>query len=242
MTHVGTPGGATGAATDPSTRWLFRTGGIAALLLVAGYLATFPLYAAVGGPPPNGAEARLAHYAPHLAGWWGILYLMVFTDLLYLVAWLALHEALRGADRNWSLLSLVCAGLFVGLDLAVTWPNHAAMFDLSKGYAAAAGDAERARIIAAAGFGSAAMDSQMLGIYGMFIPSMGPLFAGLAMWKGGFDKIAAVIAFLIGLTGLVGAAGPYFSRAFEVMQVPNALLVMVWFGFVGVRLVRLGRR
>lgn len=238
MTPAGTPAGATGTPPD---RTLLRVGGISALVLVAGYLATFPLYAAVGGPPPTGAEARLAHFAGHLTGWWGILWLMVFTDLLYLVAWLALHQALKGAAHTLSLLSLVCASLFVGLDLAVTWTNHASLFVLADQYAAAAGAAERAPLIAAAGFPDAVMVSPLPSVYAVLIPSAGPFLAGLAMWKAGFSRAGAVVAVLIGLTGVAAVAGPYLSKAFDLMHVPNALLVTLWFGLVGARLVRLGR-
>lgn len=220
---------------------LFRLGGLAALILVAGYFATFPLYAAVGGPPPSGAEARLAHYAGHLPGWWGILALMVSTDFLYLVAWLALHQALKTVDRNTSLLSLVCAASFVGLDLAVTWPNHAALFVLGKSWAATADEAQRAALVAAAGFPSAVMDSPLPSLYAILIPSIGPFLAGLVMWKGGFSRVAGVLAFLVGATGVLAFAGPYLSEAFSLAHVVNALLVMVWFAWTGVRLFRLGR-
>lgn len=223
---------------DRSDRQLLRAGGISALVLVAGYLATFPLYAVVGGPPPSGSEARLAHYAAHLPGWWGILGLMVSTDILYLIAWYALHQVLKSSDRNVSLLSLVCATLFVGLDLAVTWPHHAAMFVLGETYAVADA-ADKAAIVAAAGFPAALLDSPLPGIYAIIIPSIGPFLAGLVMWKSKLSRTGAILALLIGLTGVPSVAGPYVSKSLELLHVPNALLVMAWFAVVGVRLLQL---
>jgi hypothetical protein len=224
----------------PSDRQLLRAGGIAAIVLVAGYFATFPLYAVVGGPPPSGSEARLAHYAAHLPGWWGILGLMVFTDFLYLIAWYALHQVLKSTDRNLSLLSLVCAVLFVGLDLAVTWPNHAAMFVLGESYAVAEA-ADKAAVVAAAGFPAALLDSPLPGVYAIIIPSIGPFLAGVVMWRSNLSRSGAILAFLIGLTGVPSVAGPYVSKSLDLLHVPNALLVMAWFAVVGVRLLQLAR-
>ncbi len=231
----------TAATIDARGTWLLGTGGVAALVLVAGYLATFPLYALVGGPPPSGTEAHLAHYARHLPGWWGILGLMVFTDLLYLVVGLALFQALRGIHGGLMILALACKVLFVFLDLAVTWTNHAALFVLGSQYAAAATEAERAASLAAAGFAGAVMDSPLPGIYAILIPAIGIFLASLVMLKGIFNKSTAILGLAVGLSGVVAVAGPYVSKALDFAHVVNALLATAWFFLVGVRLYRLRR-
>lgn len=228
-----------GAGFDATDRRFLRAGGVSALVLVAGYFATFPLYAMVGGPPPPAAEASLAHYAAHLPGWWGICALMVFTDFLYITAWLALHRALRGAAPSLSVLSLVCAFLFVGLDLAVTWTSHAALFVLAEAYGAATA-ADRPAIVAAAGYPAALMASPIPALYAILVPSLGPFLAGLAMSRAGFGRTGAVLAGLIGGTGIAAFVGPMVSPSLVSLNVPNALLVMVWFAYVGIRLYRLG--
>lgn len=225
---------------NASDRWLFRAGALSAFVVVAGYLATFPLYAQVGGPPPSGVEANLEHYGQHLGGWWAILWLMVSTDLFFAVTWLALYQALRGVDRNLMLLALGFAGLFVALDLALTWPCHAVLFALSGSYAEAA-EGGRAAIVAAAGFPALAMESALLRIYGILFPALGIALAGPVMRKAAFGRSAALVAFLVGITGVVAVAGPFLSKALTLAPVVNALLVMLWFLLVGVRLLRLAR-
>jgi hypothetical protein len=69
-------------AVNSEGKWLLRVGGISAFVLVIGYLLTFPIYAWVGDAPPNAVEAQLNYFAEHATGWWAILGLMVFTDLL----------------------------------------------------------------------------------------------------------------------------------------------------------------
>jgi len=227
------------AAADPSDRSLFRVGAVCAFVLVAGYLATFPLYAAVGGPPPSGAEAHLAHYGGHLGSWWGILGLMVSTDLLFAVAWLALYQALKGVSRVLMLLALLCVGLFVTIDLAVTWPSHAALFGLSRDFAAAT-EAQRPVLIAAAATVAAVLESPLLGVYIVIFPSLGIFLSGLVMLKGGLSRSTAIVAVLAGVTAVVAVVGPYLSKALDLAHVVNALLVMLWFVFAAVWLRRRG--
>lgn len=233
--------GAPAVEVDAGNRWIFRAGSLSAFLLVAGYLATFPLYALVGGPPPSGIEAHLAHYGGHVAGWWGILGLMVSTDLLFAVVWLALYQALERVHRHLMLLALVCEGLFVTLDLAVTWPSHAALFVLGGNYVGAT-EAQRTTIVAAAGFPSAVLESPVAAIYAVLFPALGIFLAGLVMLKGGFSKSTAIVAILVGATAVVAVAGPYLSKALDLAHVVNALLVTVWFLLVAIRLHQLARR
>jgi hypothetical protein len=226
---------------DPEGKGLYRVGGIATLVLVIGYFLTFPVYAKVG-IPPNGAEARLIYYAGHLPGWWTILGLMVSTDLLYVIIWLALYQALKGINRNLLLLAIACKGLFVILDLGVIWTNHAALFTLSSSYAAATSDAQRALLTAAAGAPAAVLDSLLLRIYAILFPSFGTLFAGFVMLKGIFSKGTAYLAFAVGITGILSVVDPLFFGASDPMHIINALLATLWYLLVGWRLYRLGQQ
>ena len=116
---------------DPDGKWIYRAGGLSGLIMGIGYLLTIPvaiLFA--GGFPPSGVEAQLAFYAEHAAGWWAITGLMVFTDLLHVPFFLALYQALKGINKYMMLLALACAGLFVALDLAVTWTSFPALIIL----------------------------------------------------------------------------------------------------------------
>jgi hypothetical protein len=134
---------------DAEGKWLYRVGGISALLVGIGYLITIPLYAYVGAAP-SGAEARLIYLAENTTVWWAIFGLMVLTDFLFVPVGLSLNLALKGINRNAMLLATACMGLFVVLDVAVTWASYAALITLSGSYAAATNDTQRAVFVAAA--------------------------------------------------------------------------------------------
>jgi hypothetical protein len=143
-------------AVDPDGKWLYRVGGICALVLGIAYLVTIPLYAHVGAPP-SGGEAWLKYLAGKTTEWWAILSLSVLTDLLYVPVALALYIALKGINRNAMLLATALVGLFIVLDLAVTWTNYAPLITLSSNYAAATNDAQRMVYVAAANYASAVL-------------------------------------------------------------------------------------
>jgi len=227
-------------AVDPDGKWLYRVGGISTFILVIGYLLTFPVYAWVGDAPPSSVEAQLSYFAGHATGWWAILGLMVFTELLLVPIFLALYLSLKGINRNAMLLAIACKGLFVALDLAITWTAYSALITSGGNYAGATTDAQRAVFVAAAGYPSAMLDSPLLGIYAILIPSLGVLLTGLVMLRGIFNRTTAYLALAVGITGIV-FMGSYIAGALGIFRIINALLVTVWYLFVGYRLYRLGR-
>jgi hypothetical protein len=111
-------------------------GGISALTLGIAYIIIIPLFAHVGAPPTGGEVwLKYLHWLKYLQGkttvWWTILWLCVLTDFLYIPVALALYFALERVNRSAMLLASVFVGLFVALDLAVTWANYAALLTLS---------------------------------------------------------------------------------------------------------------
>src|SRR5215813_13024602 len=136
-----------GLAVDPQGAWLYRVGGISALLVGVAYVITIGLYVGVGVPPSGGGEARLQYLVGKSAEWWAILGLSVFTDLLFVPLALALYRALKGVNRDVMAVATACVALFVVLDLAVTWPNYSSLIALSGDYAAATSDAGRAAYV-----------------------------------------------------------------------------------------------
>jgi len=158
--------------------WLYRVGGISSFVLVAGYFLTFPVYAWVGDPPPSGIEAQFADFAEHATGWWTILGLMVFMDILYIPAFLSLYQALKEINRNAMLLVAVFKGFIVSLVLPITWTSCSALIISGVNYAAAKRDAQKAALIATAGYPSVMHDSPLLGTYAILIPSLVFLLAG----------------------------------------------------------------
>ena len=159
-------------AVDPDGKWLYRVGGISALALGIAYIITIPLYASVGAPP-SGGEATLTYLAGKTTVWWAILGLSVLTDLLFVPVALSLYLALKGVNRSAMLVATAFLGLFIVLDLAVTWTNYASLITLSGNYAAATTDAQRAAYVAAANYASAVLKSTLEAVYSILVPSLG---------------------------------------------------------------------
>lgn len=231
----------TANAAEQDGNWLYRVGGISAFVLVIGYLLTFPIYASVGDAPPTGVEDQLKYFAGHSTGWWMIMGLMVFTDLLYLPIFLSLYQALKGLNKGAVLIGTLLAGLFVALDLAITWTAYSALITSGTHYAAATSDAQRAVFVAAAAYPSAMLDSPLAGTYAILIPSLGILLIGLVMLRGIFNKTTAYWALAVGLTGIV-FMGSYAVGALAVVRIINALLATIWYLLVGFRLYRLAQQ
>jgi hypothetical protein len=97
---------------DTDGRWLYRVGGISALVLGAPYIVIFPLYAHVGAPPSDG-EAWFLYLAGKTTVWWALPGRSVLTDSLFVPVALALYLALRRVHRDAMLIATAFVGLFV---------------------------------------------------------------------------------------------------------------------------------
>jgi hypothetical protein len=230
------------SAADPDGKWLYRVGGISALLLGIGYLVTIPLYVQVGAPPSGGGEAWLTYLVGKTTVWWAILGLSVLTDVLYIPVALALYLALKGISRNVMLVATAFVGLFVVLDLAVTWPNYASLITLSGNFAAATGDIQRAAYVAAANYASTVLASNLEAVYSIGFLSVGMLLIGVVMLKGVFGKTTAYLGMVTGILGIVAVAGPPFVSALRLTVIIASVLTTVWVLLVGYRLFGLGRQ
>lgn len=228
-------------SVDPEGRWLYRMSGIAAFVLVVGYFLTFPIYFWVGDQPAIGVEAQLAYFAEHAGGWWAIVFLMVFTDLLIVPIFFGIYTALKHVNKGLMLVALAFkAFLFVILDLAVTWTAYSTMIISGVKYSTVASEAQGAALVAGAAYASAMLDSPLFGTYAILIPSLGVFFAGLVMFKGVFNKATAYVALAIGLTGIL-FIGSYFIDSLSVFRYINALLAAAFYLLAGFRLYKLGK-
>lgn len=210
-----------------------RAGGLAALALGVAYVITIPLYAYVGAPPSTG-EAWLRYLAGKTTIWSMIAALSVLTDLLYVPVALSLYLVLRRVSRNVMLVASAFVGLFVVLDLAVTWSNYASLIMLSSGYATATTDAQRAAYVAAANYPSSVLSSGLEPVYAIGTLSFAILLIGLVMLRGGFGRIGAVLGLITGVLGIIAMA------RVGVVIILNAVFATAWILYVGYRLYRLG--
>jgi hypothetical protein len=138
-------------------------------------------------------------------------------------------------------LAIACIGLFIALDLALTWTAYSVLITTGSHYAAATTDARRAVFVAAAGYPSALLVSPLLGAYAILIPSLGIFLTGLVMLRGIFNKTTAYLALAVGITGIV-FMGSYITGSLGLFRIINALLATVWYLFVGFRLHKLGHQ
>lgn len=228
-------------AIDPEDAWMHRVGGVSALVLGIAYVITIGLYASVGAPPnAEGGEAWLAYGAGKTTAWWAILALSVLTDVLFVPVVFSLYLALRGVGRGAMALAVAFVLLFVVLDLAVTWPNYAALISLSDGHGASTG-APRAADVAAATYASAVLGSRLFAVYAILVPSMGILVASLVMLHGTLGRIAAYVGVLTGILGIVSVVGPLFWNPLGDAVILTSLFTIAWVLLVGYRLRRLGQ-
>ena len=223
---------------DPDGKWLYRVGGISALVIGIAYIIIFPLFAHVGGAPSSGGEVWLSYLEGKTTVWWAILGLCVFTDFLFVPLALSLYRALERVNRDAMLVATAFVGLFVVLDLAVTWTNYASLLTLSGLHAAATADAQRAAYVAAANYASAVLASRTEVFYSIVDLSVAILMTGFVMLrgKGIFSRATAYLGLAAGIFGIISIAG------FFVIIIINALLTTAWVLFVGYRLFRLGQK
>lgn len=227
---------------DPDGKWLDRVGGISALAFGIAYIIIIALYVPMGAAPSD-AEAKLTYLAENTTPWWGIIGLSVLTDFLLVPVALALYVALQGTNRNLMLLATAFVGLFVVLDLPLTWLNFAVLMNLSGSYAAATSEAQRAVFVAAAQYSSAVINSSLIFVYNTLTLSIGILLTGLAMLKGIFNKGTAYVGVVTGILGVVAVAGSYVVSAFgTIVVIIASTLTMVWVFLIGYRLLRRGQQ
>jgi hypothetical protein len=143
--------------------------------------------------------------------------------------------ALKRINRNAMLIASSFVGLFVVLDLAVTWSNYAALLTLSGLYDVATNDMQRAAYVAAAHYPSAVLASHLEIVYAIAILSFAILVIGWVMLNGVFSRTTAYVGMATGILGIASLAGWW------VTIILNAVFATVWLFFVGSRLWRLAR-
>jgi hypothetical protein len=84
-------------------------------------------------------------------------------------------------------------GLFVVLDLAVTWTNHAALITLGEHSATATIDIQRATDVGAATYASAVLESSLEAIYSDLILSVGELVISVVMHRAHVSRGTAYV-------------------------------------------------
>jgi hypothetical protein len=228
----------TATDTDPDLRVLYRAGGLSAIVLAVLYVVITGVYVAAG-LVPTGVEAWLSYLAGKEVAWWAIVGLSVFTDVLYVPVAVALYAALSSVNRNAMLVGVGFLVLFVILDLAITWPNYAVLITLSGEYRAAASDAQRAALVATASYPAAILESSLLAAYVILVPGLGILVIGLVMLRSVLGRAAAYLGVGTGIMAIVAVLGAFVLEPLGTLAILAAVLTLIWFFVVGLRLLRL---
>lgn len=226
---------------NSNMKGLYRVGGMSAIVLSMSYIIITVLYV-LGGALPSGGEEWLKHLAKHTLEWQAILGFSVLTDILFIfVAW-SLYCALKKINKNAILTGIGFLGLFVILDLAVTWPNYASLINLSGKYAAAINDTERMTFVAAANYAYGVLSSSLFAVYAILVPALGILIIGLVMLKGTFSKVTAYLGVVTGILGIISVVGPFFFTALGMIAIITSVFTTVWVLFVGFKLLKLSQQ
>lgn len=241
----------TDAEADYRWRWLYKVGGVTALLIPVMYLVTASIVLpAYRDPfPTNVTEWFTVFQNDWLTG----LFFLGFADIVITIASgpmsLALYTALRRVNRT--CMAIATPFAFVGIAVYLATNTAFAMLSLSSQYAAATSEAQRA-VFLAAGQATLAVTEGTGGYTGMALVLVAGLIMSAVMLQSkSFGKVTAwvgILAFVLLLTTVpfggyaeVTPRGPVLTAIIYASNYGGGLLSLVWYILVGLRLLQLGR-
>jgi hypothetical protein len=225
-------------AADPRWKGLYRAGGFAALFSVALILAAIIVH--IAWPPPAWSAGAAIHWFTRFQDNWllgllGLDLLIVIGLVLGVPIFLALYVALRHAGE--SAMAIATTIALIGTVLHLTSNTALEMLSLSRAYAAATTEAQRAMFLAAgeatlaAYYGTAFQVSYVLGYAAKIV-------IGAVMLRSVvFSKATAYVGMLTGIVGL----SFYVPTIGIFLSIFSVLLLAIWNFLVGRRLLQLGR-
>ena len=228
--------------TDSGKASLYRSGGVAALILLLYCLATMIVVVVVGTAPGTAAETFAMLQNNRIVGLLRLDILTLFMMPLYYLLFPSICVALWRTDGLYA--ALATALVFVGLTLFLATPSALSMLALADKYAAATNEATRGQLLAA---GEAIAASDMwhgtgATVGGLLLQS-GALWISVVMLKGRvFSKAVAwsgILTHGLDLAHLIIL--PFVPTAGIVLMAIGGVLYLVWLPLVGFRLFQLGR-
>ncbi len=237
---------------DSNWSFLFKIGGVAALICAAMYPVTLAFFIPVnraGTTPGTVLEWFTMFQKDPLTG----LFLLGLADIFIVILWipmaLALYAALNQNGKAWA--KVAAALVLVGSAVYLATNTAFSMLMLSRQYAAAGTEVEQI-IARAAGQAILAINEGTGAYTGMPLVWLGGLILSILMLKSKtFGKAAAWVG-IVGL-GLLAASIPFAgytttgpaadaTRAIvAVTYIGGGLLSLAWYILVGIRLLKLGR-
>jgi hypothetical protein len=224
--------------TEPTTRVVYRIGGVSIAIVGILYFVGAALSIALG-PAPSGGEDYLKALAGHALLARVDFAAFSLVDVLLIPSWLALYVALRSTGRALLLVAGVCFAVNLVVDLGVTELSSFVLVDHAERYGAAATDAQRAAVLAAATDIRDVLPAATMASF--VVSSVGYLLAAIATYRAVFRRAIGIVGIAGSIEGVL--AGFYvLVPAFAAFILPCLVTVGLWAIFVGIRLVRLTLR
>ncbi len=219
---------------DAGWGWLYKAAAAAALLSAL----FFPIQIAVFmlNPPPETAAGWFTLFQQNkLVGLIDLDLLLMVDEVLVIFIFLAFYVALRRIHPALTLigaaLSLFSTILFITCNPAFT------MLSLSGQYAAGAGEAQRAALLAAGQAVLANWEGSAFNV-AYIIGSIGPLFTCAVMLRS--KLFSRAIAYLGILANLI-ALGLYVPQVGIYISIFSVVFLWVWYILLAARFIRLSR-
>jgi len=234
---------ATSETKDSVFKTLCKVGGIASLLFLIYSMITMVILTVFGVQPNTAIECFTMLQTNHILGLLRMDLLTAFVMPLYFLIFLGLFIALKGSDSAYSIIAIIC--VFVGVTLFIATPSALSMMNLSDKYAMATTEIEKNQLIAA---GEAILSADMFhgtgAIIGRFLIQVGALIFSIEMLRGKtfnkFTGFVGIIAHGLDLVHLIFML--IMPAAGNILMAIAGTLYLLWFPFVGVRLIQIGKK
>jgi succinate dehydrogenase/fumarate reductase cytochrome b subunit len=224
------------------SRWLYRLAGCSGIAIAVGYVFITAGFVISGIPLPKGAEAWVAYMAGKSNIWWGIIWLSIITDILYLPVAAGLYRLLKNVHRGMLVTAGALYALFVVLELSNTYTNFPAIIELVSRYGLATTEAQRALYLSAIEYASTAFQTPVAPFYTIFVPSIAVILFSIVMLKSAkFSRIAAYIGISSGAINAFSVIGGLFSGSLGQLVVVGSVLALFWKFAVGVKFLKFAR-
>jgi len=229
---------------DPAYASLYRLGGLAAWLVA--FLTVAEIVAFVLFPPPSTIPDwfRLFQSSPiiGIVDFWGLEAPMY---AMFALVFLALFAALKEVDKSG--MAIVVALAMLGIAVFLATNNPFSMLALSRQFADVTTEASRSHLLAAGEALLANTNQRAVGGFniGLFLISVAGLIVSWAMRKAPSFRRPTTY---LGMAAFGFALADYVRQVLTssvvvalLVIIPGALLLVVWFVLVGLRLWQLGR-
>jgi hypothetical protein len=218
--------------------------GVAAL--VVAFLTVIEIVSFIIFPPPNTIDGWFILFQSNpiigVLDIWGLEFLMY---VMFSIVFLALYFAVRNVNKSAMVIALTSA--FLGIAVFFATNNPFSMFSLSNQFAAAATEAHRSALLAAGEAILVNTNQRAVGGFnlGLFLVSIAGLITSSVMIRASsFSRFTACLGILAFGMSLADYLRQVFTSAVLtalLVIVPGALLLVLWFVLVGIKLSRLGR-